>query len=52
LLTVPPEKLDIGNFPPGVYHKFDYAFWYRNLQKNVAERIKAYLASPGNAASR
>lgn len=43
LLATPPEKLDIGNFPEGVYHRFDYVFWYRNLQMNVAERIKAYL---------
>jgi len=45
LVTTPPEKLDIGHFPKGVYHKYDYAFWYRNLQKNAADRIKAYLDS-------
>ncbi|WP_243544842.1 DUF3089 domain-containing protein [Pseudodesulfovibrio tunisiensis] len=44
LVTNPPERLDIGHFPPGVYHKYDYAFWYRNLERNAAERIRAYLA--------
>lgn len=44
LVTTPPDKdLKIGHFPPGVLHKFDYAFWYRNLQSNVETRIKAYL---------
>ena len=43
LIAEPPEKLEIGHFPKGVLHKFDYAFWYRNLEKNVGDRIKAYL---------
>ena len=44
LVTTPPDKdLKIGHFPPGVLHKFDYAFWYRNLQQNVETRIKAYF---------
>lgn len=43
LEVIPPEKMEIGHFPKGVYHKFDYAFFYRNLQKNVAERIAAYM---------
>ena len=41
--TIPEgEDLDIGSFPEGVYHRYDYAFWYRNLQANVSTRIKAY----------
>ena len=45
LECMPPDykSLKIGHFPDGVLHKFDYSFWYRNLQKNVAERIKAYM---------
>ncbi|KIX12749.1 DUF3089 domain-containing protein [Dethiosulfatarculus sandiegensis] len=43
LVTTPPEKLEIGHFPQGVLHKFDFAFWYRNLQKNVKDRIDAYF---------
>lgn len=43
LIAEPPDKMEIGHFPKGVLHKFDYAFWYRNLEKNVKDRIKAYL---------
>ena len=28
---------------PGVYHVYDYQFFYRNLEKNVQDRIQAYL---------
>ena len=27
---------------PGVYHLYDYQFFYRNLQRNVQDRIQAY----------
>ncbi len=37
------EELDIGPFPEGVYHRYDYALWYRNLQTNVGDRITAFL---------
>ncbi len=37
------NDLKIGNFPEGVLHKFDYAFWYRNLQENVTDRINTYI---------
>ena len=37
------ETLEFGSFPEGVYHRYDYAFWYRNLQKNIHDRIDAYL---------
>lgn len=33
---------------PGVYHLYDYQFFYRSLQKNVKDRIQAYLQSAGN----
>ncbi|MBP2132174.1 hypothetical protein J2128_000095 [Methanomicrobium sp. W14] len=39
------EELDIGSYPEGVYHRYDYAFWYRNLEQNVGDRIQAYLAA-------
>ena len=48
LETVPPDKMEIGHFPPGVLHKFDYAFWYRNLQRNVQTRIAAYFKGDGS----
>ncbi|NLG04155.1 MAG: DUF3089 domain-containing protein, partial [Clostridia bacterium] len=35
-----PPGLDM--FDPGVYHIYDYQFFYRNLQKNVALRVKQY----------
>ena len=30
-------------FPDGVYHLYDYQFFYRNLQENVALRTMTYL---------
>lgn len=36
-----PPVLDI--FPTGSYHIYDYEFFYRNLQKNVSDRIHVYL---------
>lgn len=29
-------------FAPGEYHLYDYQFFYRNLQKNVADRVAAF----------
>ena len=37
-----PSGLSI--FPQGVYHIYDYQFFYRNLQENVAARIEAYFS--------
>ena len=37
-----PPVLDI--FADGVYHLYDYQFFYRNLQQNVQARVEAYLA--------
>lgn len=31
-------------FGKGVYHVYDYIFFYENLRRNVAKRIDAYLA--------
>lgn len=36
-----PSVLDI--FEDGVYHLYDYQFFYRNLQKNVKTRIDAFI---------
>ncbi|MGI6079585.1 MAG: DUF3089 domain-containing protein [Candidatus Avilachnospira sp.] len=30
-------------FEDGIYHLYDYQFFYRNLQENVADRIAAYM---------
>ncbi len=45
-LIVPrPSNADELKTPRGFYHSYDYAFFYRNLEKNVADRIAAYLRS-------
>lgn len=36
-----PPVLSI--FSDGVYHLYDYQFFYRNLQENVSVRLEAYL---------
>ena len=35
-----PPGLDI--FGEGIYHLYDYQFFFRNLQENVAKRIQSY----------
>ena len=44
--TAPVDKLAPGNavFPKGVYHSFDYPFYYFDLRANAAERVTAFLA--------
>lgn len=37
-----PAVLSI--FEDGIYHLYDYQFFYRNLQENVGVRLDAYLA--------
>ncbi len=38
-----PAGLSI--FEDGIYHLYDYQFFYRNLQENVGVRLDAYLAA-------
>ena len=33
----------VPGLPEGAFHVYDYQFFYRNLQKNVADRLDAYL---------
>ena len=44
--NVSPEEYPAGLaiFPQGVFHIYDYQFFYRNLQENVATRIEAYFS--------
>lgn len=35
----------IDTFEAGIYHIYDYQFFYRNLQHNVGVRLDAYLAA-------
>ena len=40
------KKIDIvnmGRWPEEVYHRYDYAFWYGNIEENVKKRIDSYL---------
>lgn len=43
---VTPEEYPpvLSIFSEGVYHLYDYQFFYRNLQENVQVRLDAYLA--------
>ena len=46
--TPQSEKIDLvhmGRWPQGVFHRFDYAFWFNNLKANVKKRIFAYQHS-------
>ena len=43
--TPKSEKIDLvhmGRWSKGVFHRFDYAFWFNNLKANVKKRIVAY----------
>lgn len=43
--TVDVEKLSPGNqvFPKGIYHHYDYLFYYFNLRDNAANRTNKFL---------
>lgn len=38
-----PEDYSSSLFPEGVYHLYDYQFFYRNLQENVAVRTENFI---------
>lgn len=44
-----PPGLSI--FSEGVYHLYDYQFFYRNLQENASLRLEHYLAAQQDAAA-
>ena len=31
--------------PEGSYHIYDYMFFYRDMQQNVADRVSAYMGA-------
>ena len=43
--TTDVDKLSPGNpvFPRGVYHHYDYLFYYYNIAENAANRTKIFL---------
>jgi len=44
--TPNPKHYEFG-FPEGVYHTFDYPFYFFNVRANAAQRVDAYLAENG-----
>ena len=44
-----PADWHSGLFPDGVYHLYDYQFFYRSLQQNVAVRTAAWAAQHADA---
>lgn len=44
--TVDPHDYDFG-FPLGVYHSFDYPFYFFNVRQNAADRIQQYFTENG-----
>lgn len=42
---VDAEEYSSSLFPYGVYHLYDYQFFFRNLQENVSVRTENYLAN-------
>ena len=46
---VSPEDYPAGLsiFTDGIYHLYDYQFFYRNLQENVQARTAAWLSARG-----
>lgn len=40
---ITPGDYSSSLFPDGVYHLYDYQFFFRNLQENVAVRLDSYL---------
>ncbi len=44
-----PPSLDL--FEDGVYHLYDYQFFYKNLQQNVSARTDAYFSSAADDAA-
>ena len=48
--TVDVEKLSPGNpvFGRGVYHMYDFPFYYYNIRENAAKRIESFLNKNGS----
>ena len=43
VVDVDPEDYSSSLFPDGVYHLYDYQFFFRDLQENVQVRTQAWL---------
>ncbi len=42
-VDIVPEDYSSSLFPDGVYHLYDYQFFFRNLQENVSVRTEAWM---------
>ena len=49
-VDINPADYSTPLFPDGIYHLYDYQFFFRNLQSNVETRIAAYLSTAESAA--
>ena len=43
ITDIEPSEYSNSLFPDGVYHLYDYQFFFRNLQENVAIRLSSFL---------
>ncbi len=43
--SVDIERYSMPGWPKGVYHSFDYPFYYYNIRANAQNRVEQYLAS-------
>lgn len=43
ICTVDPKTLPPTHWTKGIYHSFDYAFYYYNIRENAANRAKHFL---------
>lgn len=50
--TITPQEYPpvLGIFEDGIYHLYDYQFFYRNIQSNVLQRIHARMTAAQAAA--
>ncbi len=44
LIDIQTDKYPKSYLPDGIYHRYDYSLFYRNIQQNVAKRAEAFLA--------
>ena len=43
--SVDPKKFALPGWPAGVYHSYDYPFYFYNIRENAQNRVAKYLAA-------
>ncbi len=43
--SVDPKQFALPGWPAGVYHSYDYPFYFYNIRENAQARVDAYLAA-------